>query len=121
MFEHDEVALGDLLAGVGEALGEVAVGGEDDEALGVFVEAAGAEKAVFGEFGREKGEDRLGVVRVVVGADEAAGFVHGDGDFRLHGGGADLTAVDDDFIRGGVDFLAEFGGAAVYPDFSLRD
>ena len=103
-----------------QTVGQVAIGGEDDEALAVFVEAAGAKKAVARKLGREEVEDGGGVVWIVVGANEAAGFMHGNGEAgRLRG--ADFGAFNGDLIDAGGDLLPDGGADAVDVNFAGRD
>lgn len=60
---------------MGQALGEISVGGENDETFAILVEATSA-KTILGEFPRQHGENRIGIVWVVVGARKAPGLVH---------------------------------------------
>lgn len=73
--ENDAVFFYDLAAWVGEAVGEVAVVGEDEEAFAVFIEATGTEHALSLEVAGEEFEDGLPAVGIGVGAEEAFGFV----------------------------------------------
>ena len=70
------IAFRDEVRGMGQALGEISVGGENDETFAILVEATGAKKTILGEFPRQHGENRIGIVWVVVGAREAPGLVH---------------------------------------------
>ena len=120
ILEDDVVAFRDQVRRVGEALREVAVRRQNDEALAVFVEAAGAKKAEFGKLARQHGEDRVGVVRVVVGAGEAPGFVHGERESRLYGR-AHAFAAGGHTVDSGRDLLTERGDDAVDPNLALRN
>ena len=51
-----------------ELIGKVTIGGEDDEALAVLIEPAGAEEAQPGPFAGQEVEDRLLRVGVVLGS-----------------------------------------------------
>ena len=43
------VAFRDEVRGMGQALGEISVGGENDETFAILVEATGAKKTILGE------------------------------------------------------------------------
>ena len=115
--EAHVVALHDHVGRVHESVGELAVGREDDQAFAVLVEAAGAKKAEFSQLAWQQVEDGGGVVRVVIGADEAARLVHGEGEARLRRG-AHGASANGDLVVAGLDALTEFGATAVDPDFS---
>lgn len=101
--DGDLVFLLDAVAGVGEAEGEVAVAGEEDEAGGVFIEAADGSKVAQG-WGQELGDDGTTAL-VGGGGDVALGFVEDDGDF--FGGSDDVAVYGDDLAF--IDLGAEFG------------
>jgi hypothetical protein len=90
---------------VSDALGEVAVVGEQDQALGVGVEAADVEEP-FRSVGHEVGQ-RTAPLRVRHRRDHPAGLVEGQVDVRAHG--REPLAVDADDRRGGVHLGAEPG------------
>lgn len=117
--QDDAVFFDDLVAGVGEAVGEVAVVGEDEEAFAVFIEASGAEHALALEVGREEFEDGLSSVGVAVGAEEAFGFVENEGD-GSGGFGGDGFFVNEDGVVG-ESFVAEFGDFSVVAHFAVAD
>ena len=62
---------------------------------------------------REEIEYRAGIVRVVVGADQATRFVHRKG-HRLVAGRTDALAIDGNFVDSRRHFLADFGNFAVH-------
>jgi hypothetical protein len=109
--ERGAVEFGDFVLGRGEAVDEGALVGEEEEAAGVFVEAADAgDLGIAGApAGREEAVD-VGAFAFVVGADEAEGFVEEEKEFVGVVGG---LAVDEDI--GGVGLGAEIGD-----DFSLH-
>src|SRR6187551_1820717 len=81
--ERDVVALHHEIRRVHQLVGEVAVGGEDDETLAVLVEATGREEAELGPLARQELENGAIPVRVAVAADDATWLVHHEGDLRL--------------------------------------
>ena len=117
--EDHAVTLHNLVAGVGESVGEVAVVGEDEEAFAVLVEASGAEHALALEVGGEEVKDGLSAVGVGVGAEEALGFVEDEGDGAGGLGGEGLLVNEDGVF--GLTFIAEFGDFAVVADFAVAD
>ncbi len=120
LVEGNGVAFDDEVGRVHEPVGEFAVGGENEEAFAVEIEAAGAEEAAGGEFAGEEFVNRFVVVGVAVAAKVAAGFVHGEGD-RFGGGWLDEFSADDDAVAAGFDPLSEDGGFAVHFDFAVFD
>jgi len=117
--EDDAVTLHDLVAGMGEPVGEVAVVGEDEEAFAVLVEASGAEHALALEVGGKEVKDGLAAVRVGVGAEEALGFVEDKGDGAGGLGGEGLLVNEDGVV--GLTFVAEFSDFSVVADFAVAD
>lgn len=108
---------------MGNSLGDIAVVGEDEEAFGVFIEAAGAEEFEVLEFFGEDGEDGFFVFVewVFVGAEETFWFVHGEGD---GGGGGDRFeefAVKFDSVLGWDGFIADGSDFAVDGDEAVAD
>ena len=120
LFEDHVVAFHDHVRRMHQAVGQVAVGGENHEALAVLVEAACAEEPILRVDARDQFEDRGGVVRIVVGADETPGLVHGQGQARL-GRAADGLASAGHAGDARHDFLSEGGDGTVDPDLALRD
>ena len=113
---HDRaVGLGHLEARVREAVGELAVVGEQDQPGGVGVEAPDRVEAAVGLDEVDDGRAAVGVVR---GRDDARGLVE-DVDRALVLGGADRLAVDRDRVaavdvaRRVADDLAADGHAPV--------
>ena len=99
---------------------QIAVRREDDEALAVFVESAGAEKAILRELARQHGEDGVRIVRIIVRANETARLVHRERDARLRRS-AHRFSLRGDAIFAGDNFLAEFRDGAIHPHLPLRD
>ena len=120
VLQRHVVALHDRVGRMHQLVGEVAVGREDDEALAVLVEAAGAEEAELGPLAREEVKDSRGFVRVAVAANEAARLVHHEREFRLRDRAHGL-AVDGDFVDAQLDFLAEDGADAVHINSTRGD
>lgn len=117
--QDDAVFFDDLIAGVGEAVGEVAVVGDDEEAFAVLIEASGAEHALALEVGGEEFEDGLSTMGVDVGAEEAFGFVEDKGDWACVFGGDGFFVNEDGIV--GLSLVAEFGDFAVVSYFAVAD
>ena len=116
--EGDVVDLSDLVAGVGELLGQVAVVGEEQDAGGVAVEAADGEDA-FGCCGADEVKYGAAALGVVSGRDIVFRFVKKDIDEVIRD--RDFFVVDLDGV-GGMDFCSGFGDeCAVDGDFTLAD
>ena len=97
----DLVDLGVAVAGVGEAVDERSVGGEDEQPGGVAVEAPGGDDAL--AHAAEQAVDRLAAA-LLAAAEHAAGLVEEE---RADGGGAargrgDAAAGDDDDVALGM-------------------
>jgi len=103
-----------------QPVGEVAVGGEDDETFAVEIEPAGAEKAELGKLPWQQLENSSGVMGIVVRTNEPAGFVHDDSDPWL-GGRSYRLAADGDPVDARGDFLTEGGRGTVDPYLTLCD
>ena len=88
-----------------QAICQVSVVGQDNEAFTVFIESAGAKQALVGELFGEEVEDGAGIVRVVVAADKALRFIDGEDDLALVAI-SDSLALEDNLIRFGIDFIA---------------
>ena len=74
--ERDFVFLFDLVARMGQALREIAVVGQDEEAFRLRVEPADIEKT--GKLRRQEVENRIPCVRIDPGGNEAGRFVQDD-------------------------------------------
>ena len=103
-----------------EPMGEIAVGCEDHETFAIFIETTGAKKTEAREFAGQNGEDRIWIVRIVIGAHETTWFVHGQGDSRL-GGGADRFAARRDSVDARRNLLTKRGSGTVDPHLTLRN
>ena len=104
-----------LVARVGDALGEVAVVGEDDEALGADVEAADREQP--GHRGHQAHHGGT-ALRIVARRDHAPRLVEEEVD-RLRGG-SDAHAVHADVVGGDVRLRSQLAdGLAVHGDAAV--
>ena len=117
--EDHAVALDDLVAGVGESVGEVAVVGDDQESFAVLVETSGAEHALSLKVGREEIKDGLSSMGVAVGAEEAFGFIEDEGD-RSGGFRGDGFFINEDGVAGEA-FVAQFGDFPIVAHFAVAD
>lgn len=108
------VSLGDAVAGMSELRGEVAVVGQDEEALGVGIEASdGVDALVNAGEEVEDGEAAVGVGR---GGEVAEGLIEKEvGDAF----GLDASAVDADVIASQGGLVADSDDAAIDGDASL--
>jgi hypothetical protein len=79
-----------------EAVGEVSPVRHQDETFALFVEPAHVVKVLILE--RQQIVDRHALMGVTMGADVAAGFVHGDDDWQL---GLDGFSIHHDLVLGG--------------------
>jgi len=114
-FAPHAVALDVFVAGVGEALGEGAIVGEEEQPFAVEVEASDGVQA--GLVGDEV-EDGGSPLRVVARGDDALRFV--EEQERTGDAGVDGVAVEVNVATGG-DATAERGGDAVDRDASGGD
>jgi hypothetical protein len=115
--DEGAIELFDAVSGVGEAVGELAVVGQEDEAGAGLVEASDGVDAL-GDLGQEI-DDAWSAAGVVVGGDVALGLIDGvvDGDFEFDG-----DAIDGDFGLERIDLGAELlDGFAVDGDAALFD
>jgi hypothetical protein len=122
-FDEGFVGAGDAEAGVGEAVGEVAVGGEEDEAGGVELEASDGEEARLGGMVNKVGEGGAldGEGGVVAGGSEGAGWLV---EKDVHGalGAGEGAAVNADVVFFWVHEDRELGDApGVDGDVALFD
>ena len=118
--QRDFVALQNVARGVNDAVRQIAVVRDQQQAFAVFVQPPDAEKLVRGVFRRNQIEDRSGVVRVEIRADAAARLVHhqNDAGTRLE---RNFLPVQAHVVFAGNDALAEFGDAAVHGNRALGD
>lgn len=120
ILETHLVALHDGVSRVHQPVGEVTVRREDHQPLTVLVKASGAEEPEPLKLFGQQVKDGVGIARVVVGADQAAGLV----DRERHSGlrrVANLAALRDDAIGRWIDPLPEGCGFAVHPHLACRD
>ncbi len=111
-FELDEIAFGDLAAGVQESRGELAVVGQEQRAAGLEVEASDRVEACLDA--RDEVGDGGAPLGVAGRGDDRAGLVHDDVDRCL---GDRATTVDLDLVFEWVGACAELGDdLAVDPD-----
>src|SRR5690349_5553886 len=101
-------------------MGEIAVGRKNDETFAVEIEPAGTKKAKLGELPRKQFEYRGGVMRIVIGTDQAARLVNCDRNPRL-AGGAHRFAADSHLIDAGNNFVPGRGDDAIDPNLALSD
>ena len=115
--QDDAITFDNLIAGVGQSMGEVSVVGKDEEAFAILVEASGAEHALPLEVGREEVKNGLSAVRVGISAEKAFGFIEDEGDR------SGALAGEGFFINGdgvtGEAFVAELGDFPVMAHFAL--
>lgn len=97
--QYDAVTFNDLIAGVGQSMGEVAIVGDDEESFAVFIEAPRAKHALALEVGREEFKDGLTTVRVGVGAKKALRFIEDEGHGASGFGGKRLLVDEDGISR----------------------
>lgn len=121
--DYRAIGFGDAIARVGEAVGEIAVVGEEEEALGLGIELADGIEAGGKHFSEQI--DSAGLLALGdVGAVDAFGFVEDDveafaGDAVAQ---ADALAVDFDVVGLRIDQYGELmDDAAIDGDSALED
>ena len=87
----------ELVARMRHALGEIAVVGQDDQALGVEVEAADRIEVAADTGARDQVDDGRAPLRIRSGADDAAGLVQEQ--VAATGRGLQAASVDLDLVR----------------------
>ena len=117
--EEHTVAFDDTPGRVGQLMGEVAVVGQDEQALAVFVESTGAEHPLPLKIGWEQVEDGAIGVWIGIGAEEALGLIHGHGQGRYLGDVEPFVFYK--YVVFGKCFVAEADGFAVDPNGSVID
>ena len=115
-YDPGEIEFVDLELGMGQAVGEFAVVGEQERARDVHVEASDWKYP--GVYAGDQIEDGLALVRVFDAGDDALGLVEYDVDVAFVG---EDDATEFYRVGGGVDAAAEFGDGAIYGDAAFGD